>query len=163
MQSLFKAAESLFTQMRSGDTLTEVAAVLATFGLGWFLGRYLRNRLIPPDAPPATSLREQLAEGAIKISPFIIATLLLFLTRGVLNSFGIEISFLDLMLQLMGALVLIRIAVFLLRLSLGPDTWLKGWETRLTLIIWVVVAINLFGGLHPVEERLDHIPVTKVA
>src|SRR4029434_10659651 len=53
------------------------------------------------------------------------------------------------------------IAVFLLRLSLGPDTWLKGWETRLTLIIWVVVAINLFGWLLPVKERLDSIPLTK--
>jgi small-conductance mechanosensitive channel len=161
MQSFFKSLESVFTQMASGDTLTEIAAVLATFGLGWFLGRYLRNRLIPPDAPPPTNFREQLAEGAIKISPFIIATLLLFLTRGVLNSFGLEINFLDLMLQLMGALVLIRIGVFLLRLSVGPETWLKGWETRLTLVIWAVVAINLFGWLAPVRTRLNSIPLTK--
>jgi small-conductance mechanosensitive channel len=161
MQEFFKAVGELLNQILSGDTLTEIAAVLATFGLGWFLGRYLRYRLIPPEAPSPTNIREHLAEATIKISPFIIATLLLFLTRGVLNRFGIDINFLDLMLQLMGALVLIRIGVFLLRLSLGPGTWMKGWETSLTLIIWSVVAINLFGWLGPVRARLNSVPLTK--
>jgi small-conductance mechanosensitive channel len=161
MQDFFKAVQSFFGQFLSGDTLTEIAAVLATFGLGWFLGRYLRYRLIPLEAPAPTNMREHLAEATIKISPFIIATLLLFLTRGLLSRFGIDINFLDLMLQLMGALVLIRIGVFLLRLSLGPGTWMKGWETSLTLIIWSVVAINLFGWLGPVRARLNSIPLTK--
>ena len=51
MQEFFKAVQEFFGQILSGDTLTEIAAVLATFGLGWFLGRYLRYRLIPVDAP----------------------------------------------------------------------------------------------------------------
>ena len=111
MQSFFKAIEGLFTQMSSGDTLhAKSRRYLATFGLGWFLGRYLRNRLIPPGRAAATSYSRAARRGAIEISPFIIATLLLFLTRGLLNTFGLEINFLDLMLQLMGALVLIRIA-----------------------------------------------------
>ena len=161
MQEFFKAIQDLIAQLAHGDTLTEIAAILATFGLGWFLGRYIRNRLIPIDAPAPTDLRDHLAEGAIKISPFIIATLLLFLTRGILNTFGLDINFLDLLLQLMGALVLIRIGVFLLRLSIGPNTWVKGWETRLTLVIWVFVTIYLFGWLGPVKTRLNSIPLTK--
>ena len=65
------------------------------------------------------------------------------------------------MLQLMGALVLIRILVFLLRLSIGPNTWVKGWETSLTLVIWSVVAINLFGWLGPLKAQLNGIALTK--
>ncbi len=61
----------------------------------------------------------------------------------------------ELMLRLVAALVSIRVTVFLLRLSLGPQTWLSGWENRITLMIWFVVAINMLGWLDPVIGWLE--------
>jgi small-conductance mechanosensitive channel len=161
MDSLLKIAEDLTARLLARDTLTEVAAVLATFGLAWFLGRFLRNRLIRPDAPPPANLREICIEGAIKISPFLIAILLLFVVRSVLDAVDLGTQFMNLMLKLVSWLVVIRVGVFFLRLSLGPTTWMRGWETRLTLIIWGIIAINLLGWLDPVRDKLKSIAVTK--
>ncbi len=155
MESLIKGIDALIDRLLTRQTLTEIAAVLATFGLGWFLGRYLRNRLIRRDAPAPANFRETLAEGAIKISPFIIVTLLLFVVRSVLDAVGLSTLFLNLTLKLLAALVLIRLGVFLLRLSLGPTTWLRGRETHLTLAVWSVIAFNLLGWLDPIIEKLD--------
>jgi len=160
MDSLLKLLDSLFDQLLTRHTLTEIAAVLATFGLAWFLGRFLRNRLIRSEAPVPTNLREALSAGAVKISPFVIAMLLLFVVRSILEAVKLGTVFLDLMLELLGALVLIRIAVFLLRLSLGPKTWLKSWETHVTLIAWSVVALQILGWLDPVINKLDDVGFT---
>ena len=160
MESLLKSLDGLLDRVLTRQTLTEIAAVLATFGLAWFLGRFLRNRLIRSDAPAPANLRETLSQSAIKVSPFVIAMLLLFVLRSVLEAVDLGTVFLDLTLELLGALVLIRIAVFLLRLSLGPKTWLKGWETQLTLIAWTVVALNILGWLDPVVNKLDDIGFT---
>lgn len=160
MDSLLKSLDSLFDQLLTRHTMTEIAAVLATFGLAWFLGRFLRNRLIRSEAPGPTNLREALSAGAVKISPFVIAMLLLFVARSILEAVDLSTVFLDLMLELLGALVLIRIAVFLLRLSLGPKTWLKTWETNVTLIAWSVVALQILGWLDPVINKLDDVGFT---
>ena len=50
----------------------------------------------------------------------------------------------------MGVLVLVRFGVSLLRLSLGPNSWLRAWETRLTLVHLGrgrVQAVRLVRGL----------------
>lgn len=160
MENLIKSLDGLLDRLLTRQTLTEIAAVLATFGLAWFLGRYLRNRLIRRDVPAPINLRESLSEGAIKVSPFFIALLLLFVVRSVLEAVDLGTVFLDLTLELLGALVLIRIAVFLLRLSLGPKTWLKSWETHVTLLAWSFVALHILGWLDPVVNKLDDIGFT---
>ena len=83
MERLLKLLDGLLDRLLTRHTLTEIAAVLATVGLAWFLGRFLRNRLIRHDAPAPTNLREALSEGAVKISPFVIAMLLLFVVRSI--------------------------------------------------------------------------------
>ena len=160
MEQLFKTIDTLIDRLLTRQTLTEIAAVLATFGLAWFLGRFLRDWLVSREAPAPTSFRESLAEGSKKIAPFIFALLLLFVVRSVLDAVDLSTKFLDLTLRLLSALVLIRVGVFLLRLSLGPTTWLKGWETQTTLIVWSLVALKLLGWLDPIVDRLDHVGFT---
>ena len=160
MEQLFKSIDSLIERLLTRQTLTEIAAVLATFGLAWFLGRFLRDWLVKREAPAPTSFRESLAEGAKKVAPFIFALLLLFVVRSILDAVNLGTTFLDLTLRLLSALVVIRTGVFFLRLSLGPTTWLKGWETQFTLIAWSLVALKLLGWLDPIVDRLDHIGFT---
>src|SRR5262245_18272827 len=129
MERLFTAIEQFFDRVLTRETLTEVAAAFAAFGIAWLLGRLLSTCQPRREPGVALSLRDRALEGAVLISPFVIATLLLFVTRSVLDAVDLHTGFMDLMVKLMTALVLIRISVFLLRLSLGPGTWLRAWES----------------------------------
>jgi len=157
MDKLFTTLSQLIERLSSRDTLTEVAAALAAFGLAWLMGRYIQVRHAKREPGVPVAFRQRVVEGAVRLSPVVIATLLLFVTRSVLDAVNLHTGFMDLMVRLMTALVLIRVAVFLLRLSLGPGTWLRAWESRLALAIWVVVAINMLGWLDPVIAWLDGI------
>jgi small-conductance mechanosensitive channel len=58
---------------------------------------------------------------------------------------------------LLGLLALIRLVMYLLRLSLGKSRIIKTWELRATLILWAVIAAEVLGWLDPVIAALDSI------
>ncbi len=58
---------------------------------------------------------------------------------------------------LLALLALIRLVMFLLRLSLGKSRTIKTWELRATLIVWAVIAAEVLGWLDPVIAQLDSI------
>jgi small-conductance mechanosensitive channel len=58
---------------------------------------------------------------------------------------------------LLALLALIRMLMFLIRLSLGKSRTIKAWELRVTLIVWALVAAEVLGWLDPVVARLDSI------
>ena len=62
---------------------------------------------------------------------------------------------------LLAALALIRIFVFLLRLSLGRSRGIKAWELRVTLIAWALVAAEVLGFLDPVISALDSVGLSQ--
>jgi len=62
---------------------------------------------------------------------------------------------------LLAALALIRILVFLLRLSLGKSRGIKAWELRVTLIAWALVAAEVLGFLDPVIAALDSVGLSQ--
>jgi len=64
---------------------------------------------------------------------------------------------------LLALLALIRLAMFLLRLSLGKSRSIKAWELRATLIVWALLAAEVLGWLGPVVSELDSIGLTKGA
>jgi len=64
---------------------------------------------------------------------------------------------------LLALLALIRLVMFLLRLSLGKSRSIKAWELRATLIVWALLAAEVLGWLGPVVSELDSIGLTKGA
>jgi small-conductance mechanosensitive channel len=64
---------------------------------------------------------------------------------------------------LLALLALIRLVMFLLRLSLGKSRSIKAWELRATLIVWALLAAEVLGWLSPVVSELDSIGLTKGA
>ncbi len=58
---------------------------------------------------------------------------------------------------LLALLALIRLVMYLLRLSLGKSRTIKTWELRATLIIWALIAAEVLGWLDPVIAALDSI------
>jgi len=155
MEELTNAVSHLLDRLLTRETLTEIAAAAAAFGLAWLLGRVIQDMALRREPGVVPGFRQRLVEGAVRTSPFVIAVLLIFIVRSILDWVGMSTDFVGLMLKLMAALAFIRIAVFLLRLSLGPGTWVRTWENKLTLIIWLLVAINILGWLDPVVGWLD--------
>jgi small-conductance mechanosensitive channel len=157
MDEVTNAVSKLLDRILTRETLTEIAAAAAAFGLAWLLGRLIQDMALRREPGVVPGFRQRLVEGAVRTSPFVIAVLLIFIVRSILDWVGMSTDFVGLMLKLMAALAFIRIGVFLLRLSLGPGTWLRTWENKLTLIIWLLVAINILGWLDPVVAWLDSI------
>jgi small-conductance mechanosensitive channel len=62
---------------------------------------------------------------------------------------------------LVALLGLIRLVVFLLRLSLGKSRSIKTWELRVTLVVWALIAAETLGWLDPVVAKLDSIGLTQ--
>jgi len=150
MDELVTAVSHLFERLFTRSTLTEISAALVAFGLAWLFGRMIQNWQGQREPGVVPAFRQRVLEGARRISPFVLAVLFLFVVRSIFTEVGLSTDFVSQVLRLMTALALIRIGVFLLRLSLGPGTWLRTWENRLTLVIWLVVAINMLGWLDPV-------------
>jgi small-conductance mechanosensitive channel len=61
---------------------------------------------------------------------------------------------------LVALLALIRLVVYLLRLSLGKSRTIKTWELRAALIVWALIAAEVLGWLDPVIAALDSIGLT---
>ncbi len=68
---------------------------------------------------------------------------------------------LDTAWTLLALLALIRLLMFLLRLSLGKSRSIRAWELRATLIVWSLIAAQVLGWLDPVVGQLDSIGLTK--
>jgi len=94
--------------------------------------------------------------GALASVPLIWWGLLLG-GQAVLRRVAYPIELLHVAIQLVGALALIRMGVFVLRHSFSPGSRLKAWEGALTTTIWLIVALRVTGLMPLVAEVLsDH-------
>src|ERR1700753_252911 len=76
-------------------------------------------------------------EGTAIGAPHLVALLRLLIVRGILTSLHSHTAAIDTALQLTTALVLVRLGVYLLRVMMGPDCWIRTWENRITLFLWL--------------------------
>jgi small-conductance mechanosensitive channel len=108
-------------------------------------------------ALPLRGLRSRLIEiSAIEV-PFLLCLVVLLIARTVVAALGSPATLLDISMQLVTALILVRLALYLLRLALGPRSWLRTWETRLTLLVWLAISFELVGWFGAIEKTLDEI------
>jgi len=74
-----------------------------------------------------------------------------------LAALGGSTEVIDGAVRIVGALVLVRLAVFALGLTLGPESWVGTRESRITLILWTVAAVAMLGWLDALETALNGI------
>ncbi len=60
-------------------------------------------------------------------------------------------------MDLATVLVLVRFAHALFTVSLGPNSWMRAWELRLTFVIWAAIAFQVLGWFNGIERTLDSI------
>ncbi len=142
----------------SGETLLQVAAIGVAL-LAALLGAH-RLRLWRPRrraALPLRGARARVFEIAIIEAPLLLALVLLLLLRTLIAAAGSGTSVLNTAMELASTLMLVRLGVYLLRLGLGPDSWLRNWENRLTLLIWLAISFQLIGWFGALQSTLNDI------
>src|SRR6185503_7663009 len=138
----------VFYRITSPEVLAQVIAIvvagLVALAGAQFVRSWLKNH--PPQSRQ-TSWQSQAMEGTVIVVPFLVALTVLLIVRGILTAIGAHTAAVDTALQLTTALVLIRLGVYLLRLMLGPDSWIRTWETRITFVLWLTMSFSLVGWL----------------
>lgn len=103
--------------------------------------------------------RARIAEGAVVLAPSFVALIVMLLVRVVLSAMQMRTAVTDTALELVTALVLVRFGLYLLRLWLGGEGWLRKWEARMAFIVWIGIAFQLLGWFGYAENTLDAIDI----
>jgi small-conductance mechanosensitive channel len=153
--------QGFFEILLTRNVLTEIAALVVCVGLGWTAAILLRNheqfRGIKPQA--AMSRTDLVAYVTIVIIPVIAVLGLVILARGILDAAHYDVTILDAAMRLVGAYIVIRVAVLLFAASFGNKSWMQNLENRLTLALWLAFAADYLGWLDPIINVLDNIGI----
>ncbi|MCE3285884.1 MAG: hypothetical protein K0R70_2140 [Steroidobacteraceae bacterium] len=155
MQKPLQVISDALTTLQVPENALQVVLIVAAVTLGWWAAKYVRARItVSPDPDNIPDrLRELLYVGAPQsLILAVVATL-----DGLMHAFGLKANMLDAAVQLVGLLLLIRVTVYVVRVSLGARTRLKGWGVPITAVIWVFVALHVLGWGDEVIDALDSI------
>jgi small-conductance mechanosensitive channel len=161
MMELVQRVAAFFDILSSRNVLTEIAAVAICLLAGWFAGAALRDRFQRRKikAPTALTWTYFAPQGMVVAAPAILALALVVVARNVLNAAQFDVTILDAAAHLIVAFVAVRIVVLLFAASLGNKSWMQHWESRATLVIWLIIAAQYLGWLDPIISTLDSIGV----
>ncbi len=161
MDNADSALRGVFLRLTSPQILAEVLAI-GLAGLIALAGAHLartwhRNRVASASTAQQPLWQLQVLEGTVILAPFVVALIVLLIVRAVLSMVGSHTAVVATALQLTTALVLVRLGVYLLGVMLGPESWIRGWENRLTFVLWLAISFSLVGWLDSVESTLNRI------
>jgi small-conductance mechanosensitive channel len=150
--------KQLFEQLTTPEILAEVLALFMAGLLVTGLTQYIKRWLKPLStrANLARWPRRFIVAGMV-LAPSIIAVVLVLGLRVLFASFNLHTGVIDRALDLVTVLVVVRSAVHALSVSLGPNSWIRAWEIRLTFVIWAIIGFQLLGWFDAVERTLDSI------
>lgn len=156
MLEIFPSREAVLEYLSRGTTWRQILILLIGLVIAWAASRLLRRPLENATRPGAFSEapRTAVRSGALVVFPLV---LWIWLFVAVVLSRRLELAF-DLLrpaMLLTGALVLVRVGVFILRHSLSPGSRLKAWEGTLTAAIWLLLVLHILGWLPTLGQILD--------
>jgi small-conductance mechanosensitive channel len=155
MQKQLAAVGDALDRLLEPANLIQVVIIAGMITLGWSIWRFVQSRLASDQAPDNWHTR--LREAAWVISPYAITLLLMAMAAGLLHALRVQVHLVDLAVQLTGLLLLVRLVVYLLRVSLGTRARIKGWGTPISIIVWVFLSLHVMGWGSDVIAVLDSI------
>ena len=148
----------MFAQLTRPDILAEAIAIIAALLVAITGGHFIRGWYRrDPTRGLQGGWQQQLIEGCVLLAPYFLALVVLLIVRAVLANLDTHFSFVDITLRLITALLLVRLAVFLLHIILGPGSWFRRWENQITLAVWLAVSFELLGWFDKIESTLEAI------
>jgi small-conductance mechanosensitive channel len=158
MQKSLQAAQDIIERLLLPASLAQFAVIGGSILLGWWIARLVRPRFASSTAP--YDVQGRLREVSWVAAPFAITVLILAMADGLLHASGVPARFVDVAVQLTALLLLIRVVVYVVRVSLGTRARIKGWGTPISLILWVFLSLHLLGWGDTVIGVLDGMGVT---
>jgi small-conductance mechanosensitive channel len=149
--------QQLFAKLASAATLTEMVIIAIAVLGGLMAAHFARAWFERSPLAGARSWQARVTEGAVAVQAPFVALVLLLVGRALLSFTAFEPKLIDVALQLGAALLLVRLAIYLLRLALGPTSWVARWEFRLVTILWLLLGFSLLGWFDFVETSLDSV------
>jgi small-conductance mechanosensitive channel len=150
--------KKLFEQLTTPEVMAEVLALLMAGLLAIALAHYLKNWLRPFSVRPNSSrYSRRLVIAGMVLAPSLLAVVLILGVRVAFASFQLPTALIDIAMDLATALVLVRLAVHMLSISLGPNSWIRAWELRITFLIWAAISFQYLGWFEGIERTLDRI------
>ena len=147
----------LFARLTSPSALAQLVLIAVAALAGVIASHFARGWQSRSPLRDVFTWQARVAEGAVLAAPSFSALVVLLIGRGVIELTDMQPGLLDVALQLAAALLIVRLALYLLRLALGAHRWLHRWETRLTIILWLLLGFSLLGWFDFIESSLDAI------
>jgi small-conductance mechanosensitive channel len=158
MPNSLQAASEIIDRLLLPASLLQIAVIGGSLLLGWWIARLVRPRLTSAIAPD--DMQGRLREVSWVAAPFAAALLILAMADGLLHASGVPARFVDVAVQLTALLLLIRVVVYVVRVSLGTRARIKGWGTPISLILWLFLSLHLLGWGDTAISVLDGMGVT---
>jgi len=159
VSELLQRIAAFFEILSTRNVLIEIGAVTLSLLAGWFVSAALhehdRRRRIK--TPTALTWNYFASQGSLVAMPAILALTLVVVARSVILAANFDVSMLDAAARLIGAYVAVRVIVLLFTASLGNKSWMQHWETRATLVLWLIIAAEYLGWLDPIISTLDSV------
>ena len=157
MQTELQALGDVVASLQRPQNLLQVVLVVAAIIAGLWVARYVRSRITV--SPDPDNLPDRARELVYIGVPQAAVLAILASVDGFLHAFRAATSIVDIAVQLTGLLLLIRVLVYIVRVSLGARTRLKGWGVPISAVIWVFLSLHLLGWGEDVIAALDSIGV----
>ena len=136
----------------SFSTLMELGIIIASGIIVFFLHQWS----IASIANSSKGNWKFAGDAFSKIVNPIIFSIIILISSYILNVYQ-DTNLLDIAQILAMALILIRLVVYLVRYILQPNPLLNAYENILSFILWIFVALYLFGILKPILNTLESI------
>ena len=136
----------------SMTTLLQLSAILIALGLSLFTNQVIKNYVVGS----AKNNWKMATDGLVRIISPIIILIVLFLSKIYLDTFQ-SAPILHIAISLVNALIIIRLGVYFIRYIIKPRPWIRALENTIASLVWIIVALYLFGLLSPIRESLTQI------
>jgi small-conductance mechanosensitive channel len=160
MDSADSAMHGVFGGLSAPSVLAAALAVPLAGVIAWLVARLLRTRPVREAAAPAqVSARwlDRTLAGAVVLAPLVAALAILVAGHAVVAALAVPTVVIDGAARLAGALLLARLGAYVLGLLLGPASWVRQRENRITLFLWAIAAIVQLGWLDVLEGVLNRV------
>ncbi|MEA3159532.1 MAG: hypothetical protein QOD95_1080 [Gammaproteobacteria bacterium] len=161
MNEIWLRVQALFDILSTRNVLIELGVLVVCLLAGGFVGleltrRYQRQQSRPP---MALAWRYFATQGNVVVTPIIVVFALVLLANSSLQAAHFDVTILGAAARLVLAYIVVRIGVLVFAASLGNKSWIQNWETRVALLIWLVIAAEYLGWLDPIIATLDSVGI----
>jgi small-conductance mechanosensitive channel len=157
MSESLETAGDIVSQLFAPSNLPQLAVMVAALALGLWIARLLRRGIVPPEAPDGW--RDRVREFAWLGAPYAAVLLVLAAAGGLMHVLGTPDRVVEIAVRLIALLLLIRIVVYVFRVSMGARARLKGWGTTITFLVWAFLSLHLLGWGETLIGLLDGIGI----